>query len=331
MPPHHQHPSALVRLLFITVRKRSRTGRWRAAGWISQQRSWRDKTAPSWDERRENAVERHFCAVFGAFRPVASRMQRAKKLISSKTKARVATSNPQRSLLCNRPHGYETAQRSTARHDRRRHRPSGPRASAIWPSLAGRARRRYAPGGDVLRTCRELHACAGKPTTNWLSLVMLNATYWYVWALFTPSIVWLSQHFRFERQGLVRAILVHVPSVALFSFAHIAGMAGAQWWLFSTHSDPWWAEVKRSALMNFDWEMMTYWAIAGPQSCRSLLPRVTRPRARGMLCLTSPQIRRQVDDLAHVDGVRLQGDILTIQGTLRSDVDQCVSTRSSGR
>ena len=91
----------------------------------------------------------------------------------------------------------------------------------------------------------------GKPTTNWLSLVMLNATYWYVWALFTPSIVWLSQHFRFERQGLVRAILVHVPSVALFSFAHIAVMAGAQWWLFSTHSDPWWAEVKRSALLNF--------------------------------------------------------------------------------
>src|SRR3954471_22032094 len=103
----------------------------------------------------------------------------------------------------------------------------------------------------------------GKPTTNWLSLVMLNATYWYVWALFTPSIVWLSQHFRFERQGLVRAILVHVPSVALFSFAHIAVMAGAQWWLFSTHRDPWWAEVKRSALLNFDWEMMTYWAIAG--------------------------------------------------------------------
>jgi two-component system LytT family sensor kinase len=103
----------------------------------------------------------------------------------------------------------------------------------------------------------------GKPTDNWVSLVALNTVYWYVWALFTPTIVWLSQHFRFERQGLVRAILIHVPSVALFSFAHIAAMAGAQWWLSATRADPWWGEVKRSALLNFDWEMMTYWAIAG--------------------------------------------------------------------
>src|SRR4051812_40457120 len=71
----------------------------------------------------------------------------------------------------------------------------------------------------------------GKPTTYWRSLVILNGSYWYVWALFTPAIVWLSQHFRFERQGLVRAILIHLPSVALFSFAHIAAMAGVQWWL----------------------------------------------------------------------------------------------------
>jgi signal transduction histidine kinase len=104
----------------------------------------------------------------------------------------------------------------------------------------------------------------GKPTTDWTSLVVLNCTYWYAWALFTPTIVWLSQHFRFERQGLARAILVHLPSVALFSFAHIAAMTGVRWWLVtSSYSFSWWIEVKRSALMNFDWEMMTYWAIAG--------------------------------------------------------------------
>src|SRR4051812_3859587 len=156
----HQHPASVVRLLFEhcpeTVEDWSVAG----TGWISRYRSWRDKTAPCWDEQRENAVERPFRAVLGAFRPVASHMQRAKKLISSKTKARVATSNPQHSLLCNRRHGYETAQRSTARHDRGRQRPSGPRASAIRPSLAGRSRRRYAPGGDVIRACGELHACA---------------------------------------------------------------------------------------------------------------------------------------------------------------------------
>jgi two-component system LytT family sensor kinase len=105
----------------------------------------------------------------------------------------------------------------------------------------------------------------GKPITDWTYIVVLNCTYWYVWALFTPTIVWLSQHFRFERQGLSRAILVHVPSVALFSFAHIAAMTSVRWWLMmsSQTSFSWWTEVKRSALMNFDWEMMTYWAIAG--------------------------------------------------------------------
>ncbi len=105
----------------------------------------------------------------------------------------------------------------------------------------------------------------GKPDTEWTSLVVLNCTYWYVWATFTPAIVWLSQHFRFERQALVRSILVHVPSVAFFCFAHIAAMAAMHWWLMaaSGRSFSWWDEVKRSALQNFDWEMMTYWAIAG--------------------------------------------------------------------
>jgi signal transduction histidine kinase len=105
----------------------------------------------------------------------------------------------------------------------------------------------------------------GKPVTYWRSIVVLNFSYWYVWALFTPAIVWLSQHFRLERQSLLLAVIVHVPGVALFSFAHIAVMGAVQWWLAATagRSLSWWLEVKRSTLQNFDWEMMTYWAIAG--------------------------------------------------------------------
>ena len=105
----------------------------------------------------------------------------------------------------------------------------------------------------------------GRPETHWTTLVILNGTYWYVWAIFTPAIVWLSQHFRFERKGLVRAVLIHLPSVALFSLAHIAAMSTALWWLavVDGRTFSWWAEFKASALKNFDWEMMTYWAIAG--------------------------------------------------------------------
>jgi len=105
----------------------------------------------------------------------------------------------------------------------------------------------------------------GRPVVYWRSLLILNCSYWYVWALFTPIIVWLSQHFPFERRGLWRALLVHLPSVAIFSFGHIAAMSGVQLWLATIAGKPfpWWPDVQRSALQNFDWEMITYWAIAG--------------------------------------------------------------------
>jgi two-component system LytT family sensor kinase len=105
----------------------------------------------------------------------------------------------------------------------------------------------------------------GRPVAYWRSLVILNCSYWYVWALFTPAIVWLSQHFRFEWRGLWRAFLVHIPAVAFFSFGHIAAMSGVQLWLatMAGKSFWWWQDVQRSALQNFDWEMITYWAIAG--------------------------------------------------------------------
>jgi signal transduction histidine kinase len=105
----------------------------------------------------------------------------------------------------------------------------------------------------------------GRPVEHWRSLVILNCSYWYLWALVTPAIVWLSQHFRFERRGLWRAFLVHIPAVGIFSLGHIAAMSGVHWWLALTGGRPfaWWEDVQRSALRNFDWEMITYWAIVG--------------------------------------------------------------------
>lgn len=97
------------------------------------------------------------------------------------------------------------------------------------------------------------------------TLVVLNYTYWYIWALFAPAVIWLSQHFRFERQALGRALAVHLPSVVLFSLAHIALLQAMQWWiaLSQDRAFAWWPEVTRSVLLSFDWEMMTYWAIVG--------------------------------------------------------------------
>jgi signal transduction histidine kinase len=174
--------------------------------------------------------------------------------------------------------------------------PARPRYGLRWPVVLG-----VATLLGVLSSALAISftRALGKPATNWTSLVVLNATYWYVWALFTPSIVWLSQHFRFERQGLWRAFLIHVPSVALFSFAHIAVIAGVRWWLASGMlSDPLWNEVKRSALMNFDWEMMTYWAIAG-LSHAVLYYRESRERALRTSQLETRLVEAQMAALRH--------------------------------
>ncbi len=42
-------------------------------------------------------------------------------------------------------------------------------------------------------------------------------------------------------------------------------MSGVQLWLATLAGKPfaWWEDVQRSALRNFDWEMITYWAIVG--------------------------------------------------------------------
>jgi two-component system LytT family sensor kinase len=111
----------------------------------------------------------------------------------------------------------------------------------------------------------QLTVALERTATYFRWLVVLNCAYWYAWAAFTPAIVWLSQRFRFERQGLLRAMFVHLPAVVLFSLAHIGVMQGAQWWLVTSDGGvyPWWPQAQRAALVNFDWEMMTYWAIVG--------------------------------------------------------------------
>jgi hypothetical protein len=105
----------------------------------------------------------------------------------------------------------------------------------------------------------------GQPVAQWQSLVILNTSHWYIWALFTPPIDWLSQHFRFERRALGTALLVHIPSVALFASGHILAMSALHFWLATLAGKPFGfrEEVSRSMLRTFDWEMVTYWAIVG--------------------------------------------------------------------
>jgi two-component system, LytTR family, sensor kinase len=53
--------------------------------------------------------------------------------------------------------------------------------------------------------------------------------------------------------------------VLCFSLAHIGAMQAAQWYLVWSDGGLflWWQEAQRAALINLDWEMMTYWTIVG--------------------------------------------------------------------
>jgi two-component system, LytTR family, sensor kinase len=143
-----------------------------------------------------------------------------------------------------------------------------------------------------------LSVALGKTDADWRTLLILNCAYWYLWAAFTPMIVRLSQRFRFEWQGLTRALAVHLPAVVVFSLGHIAAMGGVQWWLATAwgRSFWWWSEVQRTALQYFDWEMMTYWTIVG-LSHAVLYYRESRERALRESQLETRLIEAQLNTL----------------------------------
>ena len=105
----------------------------------------------------------------------------------------------------------------------------------------------------------------GRSDVELRMLLLLNLSYWYLWAAFTPAIVYLSQRYRFEWQGLTRALGVHLPAVIAFSFGHIAAMGGVQWWVAATWGRDfvWWTEVPRAPRQSHDWGMMSFMSLLG--------------------------------------------------------------------
>jgi signal transduction histidine kinase len=108
---------------------------------------------------------------------------------------------------------------------------------------------------------------AEKPTP-FLFLLVLNLGYWYAWALLTPIVLFLARRFPFERHRWLKSLAVHLPAVVVITVVHIAAVTAMRMWLVSwmlgeMPRTSWWTQVLRSYFMNFDWEMMTYWAIVG--------------------------------------------------------------------
>jgi len=96
-------------------------------------------------------------------------------------------------------------------------------------------------------------------------LFVLNLGYWYSWACLAPGILWLSRRFPLDRQSWTVSLPAHVAGVFAATTLHIAMAVAtrlATYWAIGEHTD-WRMEAQRMFFLNFDWEMMTYWAIVG--------------------------------------------------------------------
>jgi signal transduction histidine kinase len=95
-------------------------------------------------------------------------------------------------------------------------------------------------------------------------ILWLNLTYWYSWALLVPGVVWMARRFRFERHTWRRAILFHILAVVVFTLLHVVLATSARGVIltyFTDRSFSWWLYFRERFFLNFDWEMMTYWAV----------------------------------------------------------------------
>lgn len=97
-------------------------------------------------------------------------------------------------------------------------------------------------------------------------LFVLNLGYWYSWAALAPAIIWLSRRFPLDQNNWTRSIPVHILGVFVATSVHIVMAVAARmlaYWAFGESTASWRMEAQRMFFLNFDWEMMTYWAIVG--------------------------------------------------------------------
>jgi two-component system, LytTR family, sensor kinase len=103
--------------------------------------------------------------------------------------------------------------------------------------------------------------------TSVFTLLALNLSYWYAWAVLVPAVLWMARRFPLERARLRTSIPAHAVAVLVITFAHVALAQAAYLLVPSPTMDgatlSWWGRVLRSYVLQFDWEMMTYWAIIG--------------------------------------------------------------------
>lgn len=102
--------------------------------------------------------------------------------------------------------------------------------------------------------------------TPFYILLALNVTYWYAWAVLVPGMLWMARRYRFGRQNWKRAAAMHAVGVLAFTLTHAVLTVTARIFIMKGLDGrvlDWWMSFRELFFLNFDWEMMTYWAIIG--------------------------------------------------------------------
>jgi signal transduction histidine kinase len=97
-------------------------------------------------------------------------------------------------------------------------------------------------------------------------LLGLNVTYWYAWAVLVPGILWLARRYPFGRNTWPRAVGVHVVGVIVATLLHAVLTVTCRLPIASAFGGrlmTWSSAFQEQFFLNFDWEMMTYWALVG--------------------------------------------------------------------
>jgi signal transduction histidine kinase len=97
-------------------------------------------------------------------------------------------------------------------------------------------------------------------------LLALNVTYWYAWAILVPGMLWMARRYRFGRRNWKSAAAMHALGVLVFTLTHAVLTVTARVLImqgFDGRALDWWMAFRELFFLNFDWEMMTYWAIIG--------------------------------------------------------------------
>jgi two-component system LytT family sensor kinase len=109
-------------------------------------------------------------------------------------------------------------------------------------------------------------ATFGQKPAPFAVLLLLNLGYWYSWATLAPGILWLSRRFPLDKQSWHLSLPAHVAGVFVATTLHIAMAVATRMLTYAAigeGTDSWRLEARRMFFLNFDWEMMTYWAIVG--------------------------------------------------------------------